>query len=264
MILYPNAKVNFGLNITSKRDDGYHNIQSIIYPIPFFDILEVVESKTSNPLYSGLTLQAKDEYLQNLYSTLRKKDWIPCLDWHLHKQIPIKSGLGGGSSDLAHFAIYLRKYDLVRKHWNEIEEYVLQLSTDAFYFLHNKPALVEGKGDVLNNIDLDLSGKHLLLIFPDISIDTGSAYDQLKIQASNQPLFSPNLNNINDWKRSLINVFEDNFSKIYIPFSAMKESLYESGALYVSLTGSGSVFYALFDVIPDDVLSLPHHEWLEL
>ena len=149
LILYPNAKINIGLNVISKREDGYHNIQSILYPIPFFDILEVIESKHSNPTYSGISFDTENDDIIKLYDQLRSKGWIPSLNWHLHKRIPIASGLGGGSSDLACFAQFLRKYELVEQHWKEVEAYILELSTDAFYFLFNKPALVTGKGDVI-------------------------------------------------------------------------------------------------------------------
>jgi len=265
LILFPNAKINIGLNIISKRDDGYHNLLSLLYPIPFYDILEIIESKTSNPSYSGLHLKTEDEYIQSLYSFLRKKDWVPGLNWHLHKQIPPNSGLGGGSSDLACFANYLRRYDPVNKHWNEIKDYVLDLSTDAYYFLYNKSAMVEGKGDVLIKSSLDLKGKYLLLLFPGLSMSTATAYDQILPKIKKTSSFKPNSSNISDWKNNLINDFEDNFSKIYTPFIPLKTTLYQLGALYVSLTGSGSVLYALFDKRLDNKnISLPRHKWIKL
>ncbi len=170
MIFFPNAKINIGLKVLDRRDDGYHNIESVLYPIDLYDILEVQSGSAFNISYSGIDFDKNGEYISEMMTWLKEGDLIKPLSIHLHKSIPIQSGLGGGSSDLAFFTNFIlnniRNDDLKI----EVKRKAIELSSDTAFFLKNKAAFVQGRGESVKSIELDLSGYQLLLMFPNTRI----------------------------------------------------------------------------------------------
>src|ERR1035437_871928 len=191
MVSFPNAKINIGLNIIEKRDDGYHNIQSAFYPVALCDAMEVIEhnNNTSERItfsFSGIEIpgNANDNLCWYAYHLIAADYSLPNVKIHLHKHIPIGAGLGGGSSDAAFFIRLLNeKFDLGLA-WGEMPHYAKQLGSDCSFFVSNKPAFVEGKGDAFESIKLDLSNYYITLIYPNIHIDTAKAYSCVKPKKS--------------------------------------------------------------------------------
>jgi 4-diphosphocytidyl-2-C-methyl-D-erythritol kinase len=249
MIQYPNAKINLGLHITSKRTDGYHEVSSCLYPIPLCDALEIIPSKKLTFGSTGIPIPGteSDNLILKAYTLLRK-DFpdLPPISVHLHKVIPIGAGLGGGSAD-AGFALTLmnRLFDLFLDDWL-LEEYAAKLGSDCPFFIQNTPKLVSGRGEIMEEITLDLSGKWIVLINPNIHISTQVAY------AGATP--APPVQDLKDvladpgrWKEELINDFERSIFERYPLLEEIKQSLYAQGAFYAAMSGSGSTLFGIFD-----------------
>jgi 4-diphosphocytidyl-2-C-methyl-D-erythritol kinase len=252
LIVFPNCKINLGLNITGKRADGYHNLQTIFYPLPFYDVLEIISSSNTGPpvqlFLSGLFIQGKpeDNLCVKAYRLL-KKDFpqLPSVKIYLHKTIPPGAGLGGGSSNGA-FALMLLndKYNLQLQQ-ERLLEYALLLGSDCPFFIMHKPCFAQQRGEDMEPLDLDLSGYKLILINPGIHINTGWAFTRIK--------FSPAINikqivsmHMEEWKQQLFNSFEPPVFAQFPQIEAIKKDLYASGALYASMSGTGSSVYGIF------------------
>ena len=253
MICFPNAKINLGLHITSKRKDGYHEIESCMVPIPLYDALEmIIDSKKTTFESTGLSIpgESKDNLILKAFSLL-KKDFpsLPHLQIHLHKAIPMGAGLGGGSADGA-FALSLMNnlFDLILDDFF-LEEYAAQLGSDCAFFIENTPKIATGRGEVLESIDLDLKGTHLVLINPGIHIGTKEAYAGVTPSAPRVKLKEV-LADRSRWKDELINDFEASIFPNHPEISEIKAKLYEAGAFYAAMSGSGSSVFGLFDEKP--------------
>ncbi|WP_304516486.1 4-(cytidine 5'-diphospho)-2-C-methyl-D-erythritol kinase [Cecembia rubra] len=252
MICFPNAKINLGLHITSKRNDGYHEIETCMVPIPLFDILEMMESKKTVFETSGLSIpgEEKDNLILKALKLLRKDfNDLPNVHIHLHKNIPMGAGLGGGSADAA-FALTLmnRLFELHLEDWL-LEDYAAQLGSDCPFFIENTPKIATGRGEILETVDVDLKGNHLLLIKPNIHIGTKEAYAGVKPQAAKFPL-KEILKDKSSWKEKLVNDFESSIFPQYPEIAKIKAELYEMGAYYAAMSGSGSTLFGLFKEIP--------------
>jgi len=252
MILYPNAKINLGLNITAKRSDGYHEIESCMYPIPLCDALEIILAKKTTFAATGIAIpgKASDNLILKAYELLRSDfpDLQP-VSVHLHKVIPIGAGLGGGSAD-AGFALNLmnRLFDLFLDDWL-LEEYAAKLGSDCPFFIQNKPKLVRGRGEVMEDLALDLSGKWLVLINPNIHLSTKEAYAGVIPQKPIHDLVDV-IANPAVWKDALTNDFEKSIFENHPVLAEIKASLYAHGATYAAMSGSGSTLFGLFDYQP--------------
>lgn len=252
MIQYPNAKINLGLHVASKRPDGYHEILSCLYPIPLCDALEIIASKKTTFASTGIPIPGKeqDNLILKAYNLLRR-DFpdLPPISAHLHKVIPIGAGLGGGSAD-AGFALSLmnRLFDLFLDDWF-LEEYAEKLGSDCPFFIQNTPKLVSGRGEIMENISVDLSGKWIVLINPNIHISTQEAYAGVTPKKPIQDL-EQILSDRLRWKDELINDFEQSVFEKYPLLAKLKESLYAKGAFYAAMSGSGSTLFGLFDQEP--------------
>lgn len=260
MISFPNAKINLGLHITAKRKDGYHDIESCMIPIPLFDALEmVVNTKKTTFESTGLAIPGdiKDNLILKAYQLL-KKDFpnLPELTIHLHKNIPMGAGLGGGSADAA-FALNLMNnlFDLILDDFF-LEEYAAQLGSDCAFFIENTPKIATGRGEVLEPIEIDLTGNHLVLINPGIHIGTKEAYAGVTPSAPKVKLKEV-LANKSRWKKELVNDFEASIFPNHPEIEAIKNTLYENGAYYAAMSGSGSSVFGLFDKKPSSI------EWKE-
>ena len=258
MINFPNAKINLGLNIIEKRNDGFHNIETFFYPVHLYDVLEVVENKERK---SGLRLSSSgniipgsitDNLCIKVYDLLSKHHQLPPVNIHLHKIIPTGAGLGGGSADAAFFIKLLDQKFLLKLSDNEMRKYASQLGSDCAFFIENKPCFASGKGDVLEEISFSLIGYTLVIVCPPVHVSTAEAYSGVIPKKSDVDMKSLlSVLYIKEWKENLKNDFEVSVFKKYPQIEPIKNNLYDAGAVYASLSGSGSAVYGLFESKPD-------------
>ncbi|MEN9612986.1 MAG: hypothetical protein RLZZ628_3800 [Bacteroidota bacterium] len=253
MLTFPNAKINIGLNIIEKRTDGFHNIESVFYPVEWCDILEIIPSQDSSAKEatfqsSGLTIPGNES--SNLclkaWNLLKSRITLPPII-HLHKVIPMGAGLGGGSADGAFTLTMLNEvYDLNLSN-DELKDFARQLGSDCAFFIENRPVFCYDKGDQFEDFSLDLKGKYVVLVNPDIHISTAEAYAGVSPKKPEISLKEALMQPIVSWKKIIKNDFEKKLLISYPTIADIKESLYQSGAIYASMTGSGSTVYGIFD-----------------
>src|SRR5215831_14803492 len=252
MITFPNCKINIGLNIIQKRDDGYHDLESVFYPLNICDALEIINTKeTSTVQFSSTGLDINGTGQNNLcvkaYKLL-KKDFpeLPAIKMYLNKTVPVGAGLGGGSSDAAFTLMLLDKKFRLNLSQEQLRNYALQLGSDCPFFVINKPCFVQGKGEVLEEIDLALSDYSFLLVNPGIHIGTKWAFSKIQPRIPDHSVREIVQRPIETWKEELINDFEAPMMQYYPQLKSIKQNLYESGALYAGMSGSGSTFFGIF------------------
>jgi len=253
VIVFPNCKINLGLRILRKRSDGYHDLETVFYPLPLYDLLEVIRSPGDD---LGLSFSTSGSPIagnnsQNLcvkaYELLQKYHHaLPAAKLHLHKVIPSGAGLGGGSADAA-FTLKLlnEKFDL-QLTTDQLFDYALQLGSDCPFFIINKPSFGEGRGEIIETLPLDLSPYKFIIVNPGIHINTAEAFSAI---IPSQP--TPSLKEIiqqpiETWKHDLINDFEESVFRQFPEIEAIKTRLYDAGALYSSMSGTGSTVYGIF------------------
>ncbi|MDB5004216.1 MAG: ispE [Mucilaginibacter sp.] len=253
MINFPNAKINIGLNITERRPDGYHNLETIFYPVNIKDALEVIEAPELSFESSGLDIpgRVEDNLCIKSYHLLKKDFDIPPVKIHLHKNIPIGAGLGGGSADAAFFIRLMNdKFDLDLTIDQQLN-YARKLGADCAFFIENKPVFAFEKGDEFETIKLDLSGYSIVLVMPMVHISTSEAYSGVKPAMVKQSLLELILEPISQWKNQIKNDFEANIFKNHVEIRGVKAALYQAGAIYASMSGSGASVFGIFDKTPD-------------
>lgn len=255
MICFPNIKINLGLHVINRRNDGFHNIETIFYPVKYTDILEVIASKEQNEQLiftsGGLPIEGKseDNLIVRAYKLLHAEHGLPKVKIHLHKIIPMGAGLGGGSSDAAYMIKLLNtKFDLELT-IEQMEGYAAQLGSDCAFFIRNKPAYVFGKGHELETIEVDLNGYYLVLLQTGLHSSTTAAYKDVRRRETVDP--NNTLKNkikipVAQWKHTIENDFEHSVFQSLPLLAELKEELYATGALYASMSGSGSSMYALY------------------
>ena len=249
MVSFPNCKINLGLHITGKRPDGYHNLETIFYPISIKDVIEIVPSDTFQFITSGLLINgSSDENLCVKAYRLLKKDFpgLPPVKMWLHKHIPMEAGLGGGSADGAFTLKLLNEKLSLNLSTDQLIGYASQLGSDCPFFIFNTPCHATGRGEVIEPFPLDLSGYSWVIVHPEIHIKTAWAFSRINPQAQQKSLKEIIVLPMEQWKDELKNDFEDPVLSEYPQLLGIKEKLYEAGAVYVSMTGSGSSFYGLF------------------
>lgn len=254
MISFPNAKINIGLNIVEKRSDNFHTIQSVFYPVQITDALEVVENREKGEpsvmfTSSGISIpgNSNDNLCCKAYDLIQKDYPLPPVKIHLHKHIPIGAGLGGGSADAAFFIRMIKELFDLNISWGEMHHYARLLGSDCSFFISNKPVFAEGKGDEFESIQLDLSAYHIALIYPPVAINTASAYKGVTPAKPKRSLEEDILNvPIEEWKNVIYNDFERSIFAAHPELEQIKKKLYTNGALYTSMSGSGSTVYGLF------------------
>lgn len=249
MVVFPNAKINIGLNILSKREDGYHNIESCFYPIPFCDILEILPSEKLSFTSTGIPIpgDADSNLCFKAFQLLKSDFNIPPVKIHLHKIIPIGAGLGGGSADATFTLKALNELFQLELTEEQLEKYASQLGSDCPFFVRNKPVIATGIGNIFQPIDINLSGKYLQLIYPDIHISTQQAYSGVKPKDEGQNLTSDLNQNIATWKNTIKNDFEVSVFNQFPKVEDVKKAFYHNEAIYASMTGSGSAVFGIFD-----------------
>lgn len=253
MITFPNAKINLGLNIVEKRPDGYHNLETIFYPINLQDALEVTRRENNDKEYtlhiSGAPLEGEpeDNLVVQAYKLL-KKDYPGLLpvDIHMYKHIPAGAGLGGGSSDAACMIKLLNDKFSLGLSTERMEEYAVKLGADCAFFIRNKPVFATGIGNLFEPVELSLKGYHIILIKPDIFVSTRDAFAEIKPVRPAVSLKEIVKQPIETWKSSMKNDFEDSVFKKFPEIAAIKDELYDLGAVYAAMSGSGSSVYGIF------------------
>ena len=253
MITFPNAKINLGLNIVEKRPDGYHNLETIFYPINLQDALEVTRRENNDKEYtlhiSGSPLEGEpeDNLVVKAYKLL-KKDYPGLLpvDIHMYKHIPAGAGLGGGSSDAACMIKLLNDKFSLGLSTERMEEYAVKLGADCAFFIRNKPVFATGIGNLFEPVELSLKGYHIILIKPDIFVSTRDAFAEIKPVRPAVSLKEIVKQRMETWKNSMKNDFEDSVFKKFPEIAAIKDELYDLGAVYAAMSGSGSSVYGIF------------------
>ena len=253
MLVFPNAKINIGLNITEKRSDGFHNLETVFYPVNLTDILEFVESKDKT-IFQNTGLQINVSNSDNLvlkaYYLLKENYTLPELNIHLHKSILFGAGLGGGSSDAAFMLTALNTYFELQISNPELEKYAQQLGSDCPFFINNKPIFAEGTGNIFTRVNLDLSDYYILIVKPDIHISTKEAFTGIKPAKPEFNLRGISNLPVSDFKKTITNDFEEIIFKIYPEIKQIKDILYHSGAVYAQMSGSGSSVFGFFQEKP--------------
>ncbi len=258
MISFPNAKINLGLHITEKRPDGFHNLETVFYPVGWCDVLEFVEANELQFTSSGISIPGDPEsnLVMKAYRLLKKEFEIPALKIHLHKQIPFGAGLGGGSSDGAFMLKMLNKvYDLNLSE-ERLIDYSLILGSDCPFFIMNKPVYATEKGDKMNIINLKLNGLFIIIVKPQVEVSTAKAFQLVVPQKSEISLDNLVHLPVQNWKYSIVNQFESSVFQQYPEVGAIRRQLYDSGAVYASMSGSGSSVFGLFRQLPANLESL--------
>lgn len=256
MIHFSPAKINIGLRVIQRRPDGYHNLQSVMLPIGLNDILEIRRlSKGDSGIrfsQSGRSLDSgSDKNLCILaYQLMAGERELPPVELHLHKQIPVGAGLGGGSSNATYTLKGLNVMIPDPISARKLHELAEKLGSDCPFFLHDDAMMMEGRGEILSPISLHLDHIYLILLFPDIQISTADAYAGITPAVPDSDLKKAISEPVDRWKNRIVNDFEETVFKLYPELGSLKQKLYKHGALYASLSGSGSSIYGLFSTPP--------------
>lgn len=258
MVVFPNCKINIGLNILGKRPDGFHDLETVFIPILLKDSLEIIWAKenTADIVFSqsGFMVEgsAEDNLCIKAYRLL-KKDFpgLPAIQMHLHKAVPMGAGLGGGSADAAFTLKLLNDKFHLGLSSEQLINYSLRLGSDCPFFIINKPCFATGRGEKLAPLEISLTGYRLVLINPRIHINTAWAFTQLKNEPATNRISKDLLqyiqHPIQNWRNTISNDFETAVFAMHPPLKAIKEMLYNKGAVYAAMSGSGSTLFGLFE-----------------
>ena len=262
MIIFSNCKINLGLRILRKRADGYHDLETVFYPVALNDAIEVIRIEQSNAVFSQSGLSIDCEPGQNLcmkaYSLLQRTFAIPPVKMHLHKSVPMGAGLGGGSANAA-FTLKLlnRKFNLNLTQ-DQLLDLALQLGSDCPFFIVNKPCIATGRGEFMETIDLSpLQSYTLAIVHPGIHISTAWAFAQLTPKDNGLSIREIITRPVAEWKETLINDFEPDVFRAHPLIAQIKQQLYNDGAAYACMSGSGSAVFGLFKDLP--TLNFPEY-----
>lgn len=250
MVAFPPCKINLGIHVLNRRADGFHNIETCFYPVPRTNILEVVVASHFSFTGTGITIPGNpgDNLCCKAYELLRKDFDLDPVSIYLHKMVPPGSGLGGGSSDGTWTLRILNDLFRLGLSHAKLSEYAGTLGSDCPYFLHDTPMIGTGKGEVLTPVATSLKGKYIVIVRPDIHISTRDAYNGVKPRQAEQSIRTIlEKRQPDEWKDTLTNHFESNVAQLFPVIGFLKEELYRSGALYASMSGSGSAVYGIFD-----------------
>jgi 4-diphosphocytidyl-2-C-methyl-D-erythritol kinase len=257
MIFFPEAKINIGLRITGKRPDGYHNIETIFYPVALSDALEFVIAEKltdkDNLRVSGIDTGGEpgNNLVMKAVIKLRGEKHFPYLNIHLHKAIPVGAGLGGGSSDAAGILKILNRHFRLGLDNNNLKTIALELGSDCPFFIDSFPSLATGRGEILSPVKPLLSGYYMVLVNPGVGVNTAEAYKNCTATSHITNLSQLFERRVTEWKDLVINDFEEYAFRKYAVIRELKEGLYRSGALFSLMSGSGSSVYGIFSTKPE-------------
>lgn len=261
MINFPIAKINLGLNVVSKRDDGYHNLETVFYPVPIKDALEVFPMEDGFPSDVRCDLKVTNLFIdgdeqKNLvvkaYNMIAQDYELPRVHVHLYKHIPTQAGMGGGSSDCAYMIRLLNEMFSLGMSDEKMIGYAARLGADCAFFIKAQPAYAEGIGEKLQPISIDLSGYKMLVVRPNIPVSTKEAFSLITPQVPKKNCLDIVRQPIETWKDELVNDFERSVFAIHPEIGRLKEMMYEQGAIYAAMSGSGSSVFGLFSDTPDE------------
>ncbi len=263
MLCFPNCKINIGLYVTRKRPDGYHDIETVFYPIiaeamagepmnmQLRDVLEVVNAPVTSLHMTGLPVKGNDSdnLVFKAYHLLKNRfpGIVSGLDIYLHKVIPMGAGLGGGSADGAFMLRLLNDYFQLKLSKPELAEMALQLGSDCPFFIHNNPQFATGRGEQMNDIMLDLNAYCLQIICPEVHVSTAKAFSMIQPKSATFNLQRLPELPISEWKNCVANDFEAPVFEMHPELAEVKQALYDQGSVYASMSGSGSAIYGLFE-----------------
>ena len=261
MIGFPNCKINLGLQITDRRPDGYHNLQSCFYPVGWSDVLEIIQDDSLTTTESSARVQftatgipipgVGDNLCRKAYNALCAYFNLPPVRMHLHKLVPIGAGLGGGSADAALTLKQLNGLFGLGLSLAQLESYARPLGADCAFFIQNRPRYCVQKGDVFEEINIDLEGYCIVLVYPNVAISTAEAYAGIRPRQPDVPLRALLEAPIERWRGTVHNDFEDSLFPRYPVLADIKAQLYEQGAVYAAMSGSGSTVFGLFSGEPN-------------
>ncbi len=249
MIAFPVCKINLGLSIISKREDGYHNLETCFYPVDWSDILEVIPSDVTSFSTSGIGIPGdeKSNLCLRAYHLLKQDFQLPPVKIHLHKIIPMGAGLGGGSSDGAKTLQLLNDIFQLKLSIDQLLKYASQLGSDCSFFLYDRPMMGSGKGEILSETSVSLKDYFIVLVKPPVHVSTQQAYANVIPREPVMPLAEVLRLPVAEWKAHLKNDFEDSVFMTQPVISEIKEQLYSQGAVYASMSGSGSSVFGIFE-----------------
>jgi len=252
MLSFPNCKINLGLYVTNKRTDGYHDLETVFFPLPLTDVLEIIETKEAVPklFVTGKTIDAAPEtnLVRKAWQLMREQfgERVPVFEIYLHKVLPMGAGLGGGSADGSFMLKMLNEYCGLGLDGEVVSELALQLGSDCPFFLNNTACFAAGRGEKMEPVALDLSEYSLQLICPKVHVSTRDAFSMLQPQKAGFDLRGLDMLPVINWKEAIRNDFEAPVFRQYPVLGKIKEQLYEQGAVYASMSGSGSAVFGLF------------------
>jgi 4-diphosphocytidyl-2-C-methyl-D-erythritol kinase len=258
MLAFANAKINLGLNITGKRPDGYHDLQTVFYPVKIYDVVELTDSPELTFESHGIAIpgKAQDNICMKAYRALQKDFNLPAQRITLLKNIPVGAGLGGGSADAAFLVKLVNdKFNLGLSN-GQMMDYVRPLGADCAFFIENKPVFAKGKGDEFSALDVDLSHYFIVVIKPEVHVSTAEAYAGVQPRMPAVSLQELVKQPVSKWKESLMNDFERTIFAGHPEIEQIKTKLYEAGATFAAMSGSGSSVYGIFE----QKVSLPELE----
>jgi len=257
MILFAPAKINIGLLITERRPDGFHNLQSVMYPVDLCDMIEIRPSEKAKQgiqfSQSGIPVGegTGDNLCEKAYEIMARKVRLPPVDLHLHKQIPVGAGLGGGSSNATATLRGLNQLSDDPLTREEMHELALSIGSDCPFFLHQEAMMMEGRGEVLTPASVNLDGFYLVVLYPGLYISTADAYAGVIPEIPAVHLGRIVTKPVEEWQGGVINDFEKGIFRNYPELEILKKELLDAGALYASLSGSGSSLFGIFTGSPD-------------
>ncbi|MDR0811569.1 MAG: 4-(cytidine 5'-diphospho)-2-C-methyl-D-erythritol kinase [Paludibacter sp.] len=254
MLTFPNAKINLGLNVATRRQDGYHDLETVFFPVKgLCDALEFVESDSTSLEIFGVKVGGyiEDNLIIRALRLLQKDFEIPQLRCYLKKNIPLGAGLGGGSADAAFMLKMLNERFSLNLSNDVLEKYAAKIGADCPFFIRNTPVFAEGTGNIMTNINISLQGNYLLLVKPNIHVSTADAYKMIKPQKWNIPLLEIIKLPVENWKKYLLNDFEPNVFNLHPELAEIKQKMYKLGAKYAAMSGSGSTIYGIFPQKPN-------------
>ena len=263
MITFPNIKINLGLSITEKRPDGYHNLETVFYPVALEDALEIRTNPEAQQKFTlhqhGMEIAGSPEnnLVVKAYLLLDKEFHLPPVEIHLYKHIPSGAGLGGGSSDAAFMLKLLNEHYNLQLSDKQLEDYAATLGADCAFFIKNTPTYAEGIGNIFSPIELSLKGYRIMIVKPDVFVSTREAFANIRPHRPEYPVREVIRRPVAEWKDTLINDFEASVFPQYPVIGEIKEELYHQGAIYASMSGSGSSVFGLFAA----GTTLPEIDW---
>lgn len=250
MLCFPNCKINLGLYITNKRPDGYHDLETVFYPVPLKDALEIVPAQEIKLHLSGKAVAGNDQdnLIWKAYQLLKQDHpQIPAFDIYLNKAIPMGAGMGGGSADGAFMLKLVNDFCQLGPSNEQLAAYALQLGSDCPFFIYNTPQFAQGRGEQMQPINVDLSAYSIQLICPQVHISTGKAFSLLTPKPAPFDLRKLSELPVSEWKNNIANDFESPIFKEHPVLADIKQQLYAQGAIYASMSGSGSTIYGIFE-----------------